>query len=159
MKQDNGTYRVLSESDDGARFPIRPAEIPNLSEHAAGLLNTFGKTEVEKRAERLVHFFVLRGRWCSFTLEELLRFYESRGWNPATPFFGLAGAWFDDGGMGRWAEPDDVFITCDSSGNYFVTDRFVERCAQAADRGGLNRTLAQIIERRFDGQKSGGVRS
>lgn len=137
MSERNRIFKVLDERPDTATHPIQPCDIPNLSPSDYGLLQTFGKIEVERAAERLVHFFVQQGCWCRFTLPQLLSFYMKHGWSINSPFFGLMGAWFHDGGMMGWVEPLDVFIACDDKGHYFVTDRFVERCsrAQARDPG------------------------
>lgn len=130
MEANSRIFRVLDESRlESVKYPIQPADIIVSGSGSSGLRGTFGNMEVERSAEHLVHFFIRHGYWCHFRLDELERFYRGRGWSTNAPFFGLMGAWFNDGGMMSWCEPLDVFIACASDGTYCVTDRFVERCA------------------------------
>lgn len=101
----------------------RPHEIVDLS-------GTFGKAEVQWNVEKLLAFFKLHGKWCSFDIGTLRRFYEMNKWNPDEIFFGLVGGWYDDGGFGGWAHPPEVFLVSTPKGMWMVTDRFINRCAK-----------------------------
>lgn len=89
---------------------------------------SFGKAEVEISAGKLVQFFQSRGYWCSFTIDELARYYTLRGWNSNSMFFGLMGLWFDDGMMGAWRHAHPC-IAINNAGACFVTKEFIDRCA------------------------------
>jgi hypothetical protein len=120
----------LGETVDSPKHPIRPDDF-NFSNHNTPLSSVFGKSEVEQSAGKLIQFFQSRGRWCEFTIDELRRFYELKGWNYNSAFFGLTGAWYDDGGLaGGWAMPKETYLAFDDSGKAFVTAAFVERCGR-----------------------------
>jgi hypothetical protein len=108
-------------------YPVRPDDI--LDRDKGGMLSTFGKHEVEVSADRLVKFFKSRGYWCGFTIDEVVKFYQSRDWNPSLIFFGLIGAWYDDAMLIEdWSVPSTVYIAIDTNGLHYVTDKFVEKC-------------------------------
>lgn len=114
----------VRETAGNQYFSIRPHQIP------PRLLGTFGKCEVENSARNLLAFFQERGYWTGFTTQELQRFYEGQKWNSDTPFWGLLGAWFDDGMSSMcWREPHDVYIAIGEHGEYFITEAFIRRCA------------------------------
>lgn len=117
---------VVSELPGGSMgHPIRPKDIKLRNGLVDGRL---GKVEVERIAGHLVEFFQSRTRWCAFTLEELREFYLSRGWDPNVMLFGLAGHWFDDGGMGGWTNSFS-YLAFGPDGDCHVTNVFIERCA------------------------------
>ena len=80
-------FTVVTESPDCHCFPIRPDDI-ELSRDS--VMGGFGKAEVEESAGKLIQFFQSHGYWCSFTLDELLRYYKEKGWDMNSVFFGLA---------------------------------------------------------------------
>ena len=123
----NDSFKVVDEAPENQYFPIRPREIDTKK------IVGFGKHEVEKAAERLISFFQNKGYWGSFTLEALFSFYQSKGWSINNAFFGLMGAWYDDGDFSNhWREASDVFLAMNPLEEYCVTDRFIERCNKAA---------------------------
>ena len=98
--------------------------------NAIGIVeSTFGKCEVEETAGHLIAFFQAKGAWGSFKLDELAEFYRSKGWDPNNMFFGLVGAWFDDGGLSMcWVECPKPYIAFDGVGSCYVTEEFVKQC-------------------------------
>jgi hypothetical protein len=119
---------VIEASKTDRRYPIGPDDFD--LDNADTLASTFGKSEVEATAERLIRFFQMRGYWCEFTIDELTRFYKLKDWDPNPMFFGLMGAWFDDGGMCGWGTPKETYLAVDVHGKYCVTDLFIIRCAK-----------------------------
>ncbi len=113
---------VIEDEESENKFP-KPAQIFDLT-------GTFGKAEVEWSAMHLIEYFKLRGAWTTFTIAELTRFYEMKGWNSNTMFFGLLGGWYDTGGMGGLAAPRRIYLVCLPDGKWCVTDKFIERCAR-----------------------------
>jgi len=125
-------YKVICEASDNKYYSVRPSDIR--AGQPGSLLSTFGKSEIELAAERLILFFQSYGCWVSFTLEELQLFYERNGWKFKEPLFGLLGEWFD------YAMPfpckrevSEDFVVCDDKGNYCITDLFIKRCLSAQD--------------------------
>ena len=122
----DGRFTVIGETIKTQYYPIRPDQISD------GHFGGFGKAEVEWAAEKLIAFFKSRGYWTGFTLNELHRFYKGKGWETDNVFLGIMGAWFDDGmAFMRWREPADVFIAVTERGVHFVTNNFIDRCANA----------------------------
>lgn len=130
-KKSEPGFRVLNEVASFKTFKIRPEDF-DLSQP---LLNTFGKAEIEWAAKKLLVFFQSRGYWFGFTLQEMIIFYNAKGWNPNLAFFGLMGGWYDDATfVGGWVETSDVYIAIGADGTYYVTDKFVEKCYLAVSR-------------------------
>ncbi len=121
-------FKPIIESASMTMCPVRPDDFVFI--HGNVLGGTFGKTEVETTARRLIEFFQLRCCWCEFTIDELGRFYKLKGWDPNAMFFGLMGAWYDDGGMGGWALPQHTYLCVDGHGKYCITDKFIDQCAR-----------------------------
>lgn len=122
---DNKEISPISDSVS-SMYKIRPQDI-KISDIGT-VPGSFGKAEVEISAGRLVQFFQGRGYWCSFTIEELARYYTLRGWDPNSMFFGLAGVWYDDGIIDSWRNSDPC-IAITGSGKCFVTAEFIDKCA------------------------------
>jgi len=121
-------FVVVNEDFSMKMQYVRPHQITSLT-------RCFGKAEVELAAGRLLEYFRLRSIWCSFTIEQLQNFYKEKGFEPGGMFFGLIGGWYDDGGFGgAWREPGEIYLACDKSGNYCVTDKFIARCSQNLKR-------------------------
>jgi hypothetical protein len=107
---------------------VHPREI-QLRDTGATSIGTFNKNEVEISAGHLISFFQARGKWCGFTISDLVRFYDERGWDRNVMFFGLMGTWYDDGALGSWKNQyGETWIVQDPRGNMFVTGEFIERC-------------------------------
>lgn len=123
--------RFILEYPDCSRCKIRPNDIRFEADRLPG---TFGKAEIEWAAERLVRFFQEKGYWASFTITELLAFYNKNKWDPNLMFFGLMGTWHDDSPF-RWVSEESpwqetpVYLGIDGAGNYFITEAFVMKCA------------------------------
>lgn len=121
----------LVDEDDGLPSPLRifPSQVFIHNTGPADGVGRFGKHEVEVTAGRLCAFFQRRGnKWSSFTVAELISFYREQGWPTDDPLFGLNGVWFDDGGMGAYRVPAEVYLASDGT-KFFVTNKFIERCA------------------------------
>lgn len=129
-KTGKGPFEVIFETsylDIG--YPIRPKDI----KPGNGTVGKFGKHEVEAAAFDLLMFFKDRGFWSGFSISEILLFFErekldSRQRHRARPFFGLIGAWYDDGGLGSFKIPPTYFVLF-PDGKYYPTDLFIEACA------------------------------
>ncbi|HWB34282.1 MAG TPA: hypothetical protein VG753_03125 [Candidatus Paceibacterota bacterium] len=106
---------------------VRPDQIP-LSGEMSGP-SSFGIAEIEETAGHLIQFFQLRGHWCRFTIDELRRFYELKGWNPNLMFSGLIGGHIHMGGMSEMiSAPREIYIAMDEVGNCYVTKAFIGQC-------------------------------
>ena len=111
---------------------ITPASITFGGSTTDSLLSCFGKAEVEQNAGKLVRFFQMKEVWCPFKVAELEAFYEEIGWPTYRAhgigiFMGLAGPWFDDGGMGNVREGG--YIHLQNDGSCMITDKFILRCS------------------------------
>ncbi|PIZ98740.1 MAG: hypothetical protein COX77_03535, partial [Candidatus Komeilibacteria bacterium CG_4_10_14_0_2_um_filter_37_10] len=97
---------------------IRPKD---LSVSNINTIGKFGKCEIEKSAGMLVKFFqtVKNNRWAPFTITELHQFYLAEEANPDKMFYGLAGLFFDDGGLGSIREANPCLMF-DSTGKICV---------------------------------------
>lgn len=111
-------------------YHIRPDNVPTDGESSD--LSTFGTAEVEEIAGHLIKFFKLRGYWCSFTIDELSRFYREHNWDPNLMFYGLMGAYLHFGGgpFVGFYDRGEPLLVCDAGGNYNVTNLFIERCCR-----------------------------
>ena len=119
-------FRVIDEGS-GKTELIRPQDIELDHSFATG---RFGKYEIEETAGRLVAFMQFKGRWARFTISELYKFYELKGWNPDKMFAGLTGAWCDYGELANlWLETLPL-LCFDLDGSCFVTDLFIKACAE-----------------------------
>jgi hypothetical protein len=150
MGQENSgrDFIVLHENSTSKKYPVRPEDIS--AGKPGSLLSTFGKCEIETSAERLVLFFQSKGMWCETSMDELSQFYKLQGWDFNKVFFGLMGLWFDDAYMVfDWVEVVDVFIALSPEGGVFVTNKFVDRCAKAADPTNFLKTV-EVIKREID---------
>jgi hypothetical protein len=113
-------YRQICEdSASDVKHRIRPDDF-NL-DNPNTLSGTFGESQAEEVVKKLLAFFQSRGYWCRFTIDELMRFYKLKGWNPAPMLYGLAAT-------GGW--PSDIMLVGDRYGDYNVTDKFIERCGK-----------------------------
>lgn len=107
------SFTVIHESSrTDPRHYVRPDDFD--LENLDTLTSCFGKSEVETTARNLLALFQTRGHWSPFTIRELARFYESRGWHPDAMFYGLTGAWDHDIGMWRESPP---YLATDEDGN------------------------------------------
>ena len=104
---------------------VRPRTIGSIA-------GCFGKAKVELSAGRLLEFFRHRDRWCSFTTEELRNFYLAhKGWDVNQMFFGLMGGWLDkepNSENSQWVAPIRIYLACNESGRWYVTDQFITAC-------------------------------
>ncbi len=107
-------------------YPIQPKDIlgqPN------AFSSTFGKAEVEGSARNLVEFMAEKGRWVSFTIAQLQEFYDKKGRDPASMFYGICGGFvLDSMGGSKWYA-DGGYLVQDDRGGYCVTDLFIDKCA------------------------------
>ncbi len=122
---------VIGELPGHHHYPIRQSDFDLAS--ADTMASTFGKHEVEKAAANIIRFCQRRGGWYPFTVEELIAFYKEVGENPRFIFFGLLGAWEDDGMLAqlsesRWRQPRGQYIAIGCDGMYRVTESFIKRC-------------------------------
>lgn len=118
-----GPLTLVDDARSGSPYHIQPKDID------LRLPTTFGKSEVERTARRLIEFFVMKGRWTSFTLHELTEFYKLKGWEPKGMFFGLIGLWLDDGSFSTTIRVSWPCILITEEDEYFVTNHFIDRCA------------------------------
>lgn len=121
-------FEIVTETDGNRHYPVRPSDIyvgPGC------LLSTFGASEIEDHAERLVRFFQRQGFWSGFRLEDLELFYKENGWKPDEALEGLAKPWYHD--FSGWIDPARPYVVQDSAGTYFVTNLFIACCMEAAD--------------------------
>src|SRR3989344_1231231 len=94
-------FVVVSDIYATVKYSIQTEDII-IDEYSLAVCGGFGKHEVEVTAGRLIHFFRHKGGWCLFTISELADYYKMMCWSPERMFFGLMGAWYDDGGFGSW---------------------------------------------------------
>lgn len=130
-RQADDAIRVVAEGPGNHHHSVRPGDF-NLKS-ADTLASTFGKAEVERAAKNLIHFCQRRGGWYPFTIEELIAFYKEMGENPRLIFFGLVGAWEDNGMLAQlsgnpWHEPRVPYLALGANGMYYVTERFIQQC-------------------------------
>lgn len=122
--------KVVTEGPVRHYHPIRPKDF-SLDSFGA-LASTFGKSEVEKTARNIICFCQRRGGWYPFTVEELIDFYKEVGEDPRFIFFGLLGAWEDEGMFAQhtnpWREPPS-YLVIGADGMYRVTEQFIQQCA------------------------------
>ncbi|MDP3646310.1 MAG: hypothetical protein Q8R25_04445 [bacterium] len=111
----------------GSRYPVRPDDVP--MNHRSSDVSTFGTAECEEVAGHLLSFFKSRGYWCSFTLDELHRYYIDQGWNPNSMLYGLCGGYIHFGGAGfeLYYRPEPLVVFMED-GTCFVTNHFIDRC-------------------------------
>jgi len=127
-------YQVLRETEDNRNdwYHIRPGDI-RIS--ASGLIDTFGKIEVEASVGRLILFFQCRkrGLWAPFVLEEIMAFYRENNWNPNAVLFGFWMTWLDEASpqMGmEWKKPKQVLLVQTKDGTFFPTTNLVLACTR-----------------------------
>jgi hypothetical protein len=91
--------------------------------------STFGTCEVEVTAGHLLTFFKSRGYWCSFTIDDLIRYYADRNWNHNTMFYGLIGGYLHfSGPFVEILARREPMLVADQNGKYYVTNMFIEQC-------------------------------
>lgn len=153
MDKSQPEFVVLDENSSCHCFKVRPDDV-KLSE-ADTVLGGFGKAEVEQSAGKLVRFFQSRGYWCSFSLDELQRYYREKGWYTNSIFFGLAGAWYDDSTLSPGWVQSWPCIAIDTIGLHYVTEHFVLRCAgKLKDRQDEKKVSDPIIEHQGTGGRA-----
>lgn len=107
---------------------IDPAVRPDqIKISAIGTVGKFGKCEVEVAAAQLVQYFQSRGQWEPFTLQQLMTFYQLKGWDLNLFLFGLLGYWFDEGDSGSVHCPQEYIIQF-PNGEFEVTELFKKIC-------------------------------
>lgn len=117
----------LSISDH--EHPIRPDDVPLVGEASGS--STFGTAEIEEVAGHLIMFFKARGYWCSFTIDELIRYYDAHNWNHNLIFYGLMGGFVHvSGPFVSLYERTGPFLIADPYGKYYVTNLFIEQCCR-----------------------------
>lgn len=123
-------FRVIDEQWPMPPYPVRPS---NITVSEIGTVGFFGKCEVEGAAGDLVRFFQERGRWCSFSYDELAAFYRQKGLLTRRILFGLHGVWEDNGMIwtvmkrSPYFTPPIYVIHC-ADYRLRVTDLFIEQC-------------------------------
>jgi len=135
-------FVVVAETATNRNYAVRPSDI---RVGPGCLLSSFGAAEIEREAERLVQFFQRYGFWFGFRLEDLVLFYREQGWNECDVLCGLAKPWFHD--LGGWVQPAKPYVVQDSSGLYFVTSLFIERCRAAADPTQFLAMMDTLVEK------------
>lgn len=119
---------IILEEGNEARYPIRPGDFGESPTSA--LRSTFGKAEVEWAAAELIEFFQFKGCWSKFTLGELYRFYQIKGWDPDRMLFGLICPWFDDAMFFGGLRVPKPYLAMASDGSMVITSIFIEKAAK-----------------------------
>ncbi len=121
-------FVIIAETATSPKHYIQPKDFD--IEGGGALGSTFGKSEVETTAGRLIAFFQSRGCWTQFKIEELVDFYKLKGWDTNTMFFGLIGGWYDDNPLYGWSNPYETMLGFDAEGHCYITDLFLKRCSR-----------------------------
>jgi len=113
----------------GSIDPTVPRPRSLALDHNGPSVGKFGKYEVEEAAGKLLSFIQSRGNcWLSFTILELVEYYQTQGWDPNIMFFGLCGAWYDDSMSTLDYRKSRCCLALDPNGQYHVTSLFIETC-------------------------------
>lgn len=116
-------FTVFSEDNFfGFHAQIRPNQI-----EIDSVSGKFGKYEVEESAKNLLAFFQKKGKWTSFSFQELIHFYNESGLDSSQMLFGLICPWYDDGGIGSIQIPTNPYFVMDIDGTLCITSNFINK--------------------------------
>ena len=107
----------------------KPSEVLKSLTH--GHTTAFGKKgQIRKNAFLLVTFLKMQkaDMWQTFSIMDLVHFYNHMGWPPETMFDGLVGPWTDPAEKSDEIHTPPVYLVSIFLGRFAVTADFINEC-------------------------------